>query len=242
MSTDAPDYPLVCLGDVLITAELSRRTLRPPDYAAENRALAALAGEMTANLETILQKLVDTALELCRADSAGISILESGEGSGVFRWHAIAGPFAPNLGSTMACDLSPCGTALNRDTVLLFDRPARHFTELAAAEPEMFESLLVPFHADGRPVGTVWAIAHSRDRKFDAEDARCLESLSRFATAAYQLATSLRAETKARGGLVQHLEQQSRILDTTLSSITDFAYVFNKEGRFVFVNQPLLDL
>ncbi|MGA2813834.1 MAG: PAS domain-containing protein, partial [Candidatus Acidiferrum sp.] len=42
--------------------------------------------------------------------------------------------------------------------------------------------------------------------------------------------------------LLLRLEQQSRILDITLSSISDFAYIFDRAGRFVFVNQPLLNL
>jgi two-component system, chemotaxis family, CheB/CheR fusion protein len=37
-------------------------------------------------------------------------------------------------------------------------------------------------------------------------------------------------------------EQQSRIFDTTLSSIADFAYTFDRDGRFLYINQPLLDL
>ena len=40
----------------------------------------------------------------------------------------------------------------------------------------------------------------------------------------------------------QNLERQSRIFDTTLSTIPDFAYMFDKNGRFVYSNQPLLDL
>jgi PAS domain S-box-containing protein len=42
--------------------------------------------------------------------------------------------------------------------------------------------------------------------------------------------------------LRHRLEQQARIFNTALSSITDFAYVFDRQGRFVFVNQPLLNL
>jgi PAS domain S-box-containing protein len=38
------------------------------------------------------------------------------------------------------------------------------------------------------------------------------------------------------------LDQQSRILDVTLSSISDFAYIFDRQGRFVFVNHALLKL
>jgi two-component system sensor histidine kinase/response regulator len=38
------------------------------------------------------------------------------------------------------------------------------------------------------------------------------------------------------------LERRERMLTTTLSSISDFAYVFDRDGRFLYVNQPLLDL
>ena len=37
-------------------------------------------------------------------------------------------------------------------------------------------------------------------------------------------------------------ERQTRLLDTALSHITDFAYVFDLDGRFLYVNKPLLDL
>src|SRR4051812_24446334 len=144
------------LEDVLATEELARRPARPPDFEAENRALVRLAREMATHPETILQKLVDAALELCRAESAGVSILEPCDGPGVFRWHAVAGRFAPNVGGTMPRDLSPCGAVLDRDAVLLFADPARHFPAVAAIDLPVVETLLVPFHAGGRPVGTVW--------------------------------------------------------------------------------------
>jgi PAS domain S-box-containing protein len=38
------------------------------------------------------------------------------------------------------------------------------------------------------------------------------------------------------------LQQQALLFDITLSSITDFAYIFDREGRFSFVNQALLSL
>jgi len=51
----------------------------------------------------------------------------------------------------------------------------------------------------------------------------------------------IRAEDE-RLALVKKVEQQARFFDTTLSSITDFAYIFDKDGRFMYVNQALLDL
>jgi len=42
--------------------------------------------------------------------------------------------------------------------------------------------------------------------------------------------------------LARRLEQQSRIFSTALASISDFVYIFDRDGRFVYSNQPLLDL
>ncbi|MDT5059745.1 MAG: hypothetical protein QOH63_204 [Acidobacteriota bacterium] len=42
--------------------------------------------------------------------------------------------------------------------------------------------------------------------------------------------------------LTSQLERQSNVFNTTLSSITDFAYIFDRDGRFIYANQPLLDL
>jgi len=38
------------------------------------------------------------------------------------------------------------------------------------------------------------------------------------------------------------LDQQAKLFGITLSSITDFAYIFDRQGRFAFVNQALLNL
>jgi PAS domain S-box-containing protein len=53
---------------------------------------------------------------------------------------------------------------------------------------------------------------------------------------------TLQASEQRADDLRFRLEQQSRILDITLSSISDFAYIFDRDGRFVFVNQALLNL
>lgn len=38
------------------------------------------------------------------------------------------------------------------------------------------------------------------------------------------------------------IERRAQVFDTTLSAITDFAYIFDRDGRFIYANQPLLDL
>ncbi|WP_437662404.1 ATP-binding protein [Sorangium sp. So ce1182] len=182
----------VRLEDVLVTEKLARRPSRQPDHAAENRALLALATAMAGPLEEVLPRLASLLLELCRAESAGVSVLEGEGGRQVFRWRAIAGLFAPNLGGTMPRTPSLCGTVLDRGEALLFSHPARYFTADAISAPPVVEALTVPFHDGETPIGTVWVISHTEERKFDAEDARLLSSVSRFA------ATAVRAVARAQ--------------------------------------------
>src|SRR3954469_7680212 len=98
---------LVCFVDVDIRGQLTSRPYRSPDYEAEERALALLAAELAENPRNMLQKLVETALVLCKADTAGLSLLETHGGTEVFRWEALAGVFAAARNNTMPRDASP---------------------------------------------------------------------------------------------------------------------------------------
>ena len=136
------------LESVISTAELSRRPSRFPDHVAENHALIDLAQTMAAAPDRILQKLAETALDLCRAHSAGISLLSESRTS--FRWPAVAGQWASHVGGGTPRDFGPCGTVLDRNAPLLFSRPERHFTYLASVKPVIEEALLIPFYVDGK--------------------------------------------------------------------------------------------
>jgi GAF domain-containing protein len=179
------------LESVITTTELSRRPARPCDHAAENRAVLELMDEMAGatgivGADRVLQRLVETALCLCHAHSAGVSLLEREGEQEVVRWRAVAGPWARFLGGSIERQGSPCGTVLDRNMPLLMANPERHYGPIPDAPP-IIELLLVPFHHDGEPVGTLWIIAHDDTRRFDAEDRRQMTTLARFATTAYQL-------------------------------------------------------
>jgi hypothetical protein len=90
------------LRSISSTAELLRRPSRPPNYAAENRSLVALARQLAVSPEGILQELADTALNLCRAHSAGLSLLEKEDQRKNFHWRAIAGQWAAHRGGGTA--------------------------------------------------------------------------------------------------------------------------------------------
>jgi hypothetical protein len=174
--------PKATFEEVDFRSALRSRPTRPPNYEAEHRALAVLATEMAENPRNMLQKLVEIAVELCEADTAGISILEGD----VFRWESLAGVFAARRNNTMPRNASPCGVCIDQNATQLMYLADRCFPALTA-EPRFVEALLVPFQHNNTPVGTVWIVAHTEQRKFDREDERVVRTLARFASAGWQL-------------------------------------------------------
>lgn len=182
MRTELPES----LKSVLANDEFVRRPLRRPDYDSDSTALSDLAQELATSPARVLQKLTDTALQLCDAQSAGISLLEEENGRKIFRWHAVSGRWASYLWATMPREFSPCGTVLDLAATQLMIRPERHFTPIKQMSPQISEVLLIPFRVSGEIVGTLWVIAHDDSRKFDLEDRRVVSNLAAFAAKAYE--------------------------------------------------------
>jgi PAS domain S-box-containing protein len=181
------------LRSMLSTDELRRRPSRPPDYLAENQALIALAQDMATSPEGILQRLADTALSLCLAHSAGLSLLEAGDQKSNFHWRAIAGQWAPHVNGGTPRDFGPCGTVLDQGVEMVCSHPELDFPYWAPIQPVLEEGLLIPFYIKGEAVGTIWVVAHDTSRRFDSEDLRVMNSLGTFAASAYQTLLSLNA-------------------------------------------------
>jgi GAF domain-containing protein len=179
------------LDSVIATDDLMQRKTRPSDWNAETKAELELTQELAKSPHDFFQKLVDMVLRLTLADSAGISLLN--EKAGRFVWPAVAGGLFPYLGEGTPRSFGPCGTVLERNKPVLFLHPERHFTYLDPIKPPLEEVLLVPFHVDNRPVGTIWAVIHDPHRKFQSEDRRLLENLSSFASRAFKVLASVGA-------------------------------------------------
>jgi signal transduction histidine kinase len=130
----------------------------------------------------MLQKLVELALDLCLAGTSGISLLDDD----AFRWEAVAGALHWARGRRVPRDEAPSALCIDDDCTLLLHLPDRCFPALRD-EPRLLEALVIPFHARGMPIGTVWVVSHSVDRKFDGEDERIIQVLADFASAGWQL-------------------------------------------------------
>lgn len=103
----------------------------------------------------------------------------------MFRWEGLAGVYASYRHSTMPCAASPYGVCIDQGLTQLMYMADRCFPALCA-EPRFVEALLIPFAVQGQNIGTVWVVAHSDDRKFDAEDERIVRTLANFAAAGWQ--------------------------------------------------------
>jgi signal transduction histidine kinase/CheY-like chemotaxis protein len=160
----------------------------------------------------------------------------------VFRWRAIAGRWAHFTGGTIDYGRSCCGLVVQRNAPVLVAQPNRHFGSVPGHDP-IEEMLIIPFHFEDRPVGTLWVVLlDKRGRRFDAEDLRLLTSLARFASIAYRLTLTqdrmaqLRLETElADSRLLQAISSElitendekafhERLLDAAMSIMhSDFA-------------------
>lgn len=175
------------LDAVIVTDELKTRPTREPDYQSENRAIMALADELANSPEHILQRLTGTALDLCQAGSAGISLLVNEPTGLFFRWPAVAGAWRHQVGGGTPRNFGPCGVVLDTNAPQLFSHPQKYYSYLDGVKPPLAEVLLVPFHINRVPVGTIWVVSHDEERKFDSEDLRRMSSLAKFTCALYQI-------------------------------------------------------
>ena len=185
-------------------------------FRSESRAFVKLAQALANSPHTVLQALAETILQICNAGSAGVSLLTTEDGGKRFYWPAIAGSWREHIGGGTPRDFGPCGDVLDRNTSLLFSHVERRYTYFEPVRPLVEEALLVPFYVHGKAVGTIWAISHDVERKFDAEDERIMRSLGQFASSAYQVVLTIDA---AKATSLEH--QRAAIESSLLASIVD---------------------
>jgi signal transduction histidine kinase len=176
------------LEDILITEKLKSRRRRKPNAHAENAVMQGLARVMASAPNDLIDTLLRTALELCSAGTAGLSLLETPpQGDAIFRWTNLAGALSKHLGGTTPRDFSPCGVTLDRSAPQLFAYPARRFQYFNGLDFTIVEALVIPVDLGGEVPGTIWVVSHDDEVKFDSEDARIMIGLADFTSCALRM-------------------------------------------------------
>ncbi|AUB34512.1 DNA-binding response regulator, OmpR family, containings REC and winged-helix [Nostoc flagelliforme CCNUN1] len=237
--------PAVTEVDVLITEALASRPARQPNLAAENRSLHILSQQLIDDPQSTLKTLVEIAIDLCRADTAGVSLLETdSNGESRFRWVAIAGALEFLEQTTTPSNFSPCGTTLQSRQPQLYAHPERYFTYLYHPQFPIVEGLLIPLSVNNQPLGTLWILSHHEARQFDAEDHRLMTSLAGFTASALQsihqahqtALEAVRHEQATRAEL--HYSQMQ--FEALVANVPGMVYRYlprtDSPHRFTFVN------
>jgi signal transduction histidine kinase len=203
------------LEDIVITHELSVRPPRAAMFEAEIESLQSLTRIIGKSPNTFPDTLLEHAMELCGAGTAGLSLLETtADGEQILRWTNIAGTLKGHVGGFTPRDFSPCGVCLDRQAPQLLRYPARRFQYLSDVGIPIVEALVVPLAPtieDG-PLGTIWLLSHHEGESFDSEHVRIMTSLAKFTSSALPLVRTVEAERQAHAEMESLVEMRTSSL------------------------------
>jgi len=167
--------------DISGDATFAARRVHVRDVAVQMAGMQRLAHAFVENPETILQELVNAAVELCGADSAGISIeREDRTDEDFYHWVATSGQYSGFLNAILPRYPSACGICLERGRPQLFRVNQRFFDLMGIQAPLITDGILLPWEVD-EIRGTIFIMAHGRTEAFDQEDCRMMQVLADFA-------------------------------------------------------------
>jgi signal transduction histidine kinase len=120
-------------------------------------------------------------VDLCNADSAGISIeKEDGTDEKFYHWVATAGRYSAFLDATLPRYPSACSICLERGGPQRFRVGPRFFDIMGIQAPLVTDGLLLPWQTE-QTRGTIFIMAHERPDAFDSNHGRTMQLLADFA-------------------------------------------------------------
>src|SRR5580704_12953155 len=208
-------------------AAFAARRVRVRGSAVPMEGMQRIAHAFVEDPENILQELVNAAVALCGADSAGISIeREDGTDKDFYHWVATAGAYSGFLNAILPRYPSACGVCLERGRPQLFRVSQRFFEILGVEAPLVTDGILLPWQAEGTR-GTIFVMAHGRDEAFDSGDTRMMQMLADFATMGFRQQRQqkrLIAQERAAAAASMANELAHKI-NNPLQSITNVIYL-----------------
>jgi hypothetical protein len=208
-------------------SEFARRTIHVRDVATQMEGMHRIARAFVQDPDAILKELVSAAVELCGADSAGISIEKEGRTDREFyNWIATAGTYTGFLNAVLPRYPSACGICLDRGKPQHFRVHKEFFDVLGVEAPLVTDGLLLPWQVDGVR-GTIFVMAHDRTEAFDMEDCRMMQMLADFAAAGFKQQAQQKlllqqASANAASAMANDLAHK---INNPLQSLTNVLYL-----------------
>jgi hypothetical protein len=170
--------------DIREDGEFASRKLHHRDAMRQMRGLQRLSRAFVESPDTILQELVSIAMDLCEAESAGISIVKpDGTDDSFYNWVAAAGDYEPFFNAMLPRYPSACGLCLERGQPQHFRVTKRFFDILGVEAPIVADGLLLPWF-EGDTQGTIFVMSHTQRIAFDSDDVLMMRTLADFAAMA----------------------------------------------------------
>lgn len=172
--------------DLRSDAAFEARNIHTRNIGTQMTGLQRLSRALLERPETILQELVNAAVDLCGADSAGISIeKDDGNDQEFYHWIATAGAYSGFLDALLPREPSACGLCLERGHAQHFTVTKKFFDILGVEAPLVTDGILLPWKTEDTR-GTIFVMAHGRTEAFDGNDARLMTMLADFAAMGYR--------------------------------------------------------
>ena len=218
--------------DILSDPVFLARKLHARDASLQLEGLRRLGRAFVEHPDTILQELVNAAVDLCGADSSGISIeKEDRTDTNFYHWVATAGDYSGFLNAVLPRYPSACGVCLERGRPQLFRVSQRFFEILGVEAPLVSDGILLPWKVD-ETQGTIFVMAHGRDQAFDNEDVRVMQMLADFAAMGFrQLRQQKMLIDQERAAAAASMANElAHKINNPLQSITNVVYLASQNA------------
>jgi RNA polymerase sigma factor (sigma-70 family) len=206
--------------------EFTARRLHTRDVTLQMEGLRRLTHSFVQRPDTILQELVNAAVDLCGADSAGIS-LETEEKSDAhyYRWVATAGQYNGFFNAVLPRYPSACGICLERGKPQLFRVRQRFFDIMGIKAPLVTDGILLPWQVEDTR-GTIFIMAHGRSAAFDKDDGQMMRVLADFAAMAVRHQRQQHALVQqAKAAAAAMADKLAHQISDPLQSLINIAYL-----------------
>ena len=232
--------------DLQSDVAFARRHLHIRDVVSHIEGMNRLARVFVENPTKILQELVTAAVDLCGADSAGISVEQpDAPDENFWHWVATAGQYSGFVDAKLPRYPSACGVTLERGRPQIFRVTKRFFDLMGVQAPTVTDGMLFPWQIE-ETRGTIWIMAHGRTEAFDGEDCRMMQALANFAATGVKLQQQQKllmqqAGIAATAAMANNLAHQ---INNPLQGLMQTVFLFGRGGTDsgVFAQQAMGDI